>query len=102
MIGASTEMAGQRWNAPGLAPESEVPMQAKRTPTGIRVRHGRACASTNGRRCNCTPSYEASVYSARDGRKLRQTFPTLAAARAWRHDAAGAVRRGSLAATPTV
>ena len=61
----------------------------RRTPTGIRVRHSRSCATSHDQgQCNCSPGYEASVYSARDGRKLRKTFPTLSAARAWRHDAA--------------
>lgn len=66
--------------------------------TGICTRHGRACASRSGRACNCNPSYEAWVYSARDRRKIRQTFPTLAAAKGWRHDAASGVRKGTMAA----
>jgi hypothetical protein len=41
-------------------------------------------------------SWEAFVYDRRTRKKLRKTFPTLAAARAWRHDAASAVRRGAL------
>lgn len=71
--------------------------------TGIRVRHGRACVSSEeGRRCNCRPSYEASVFSVRDGKKLRSTFPTAAAARQWRVDAQSAVSRGAMRApTPT-
>lgn len=69
---------------------------------GIRVRHGRACASGAGRRCNCKPAYEASAYSARDAKKVRRTFSTLAAAKAWRADAQSALRRGTMrAATPT-
>lgn len=61
---------------------------------GVRQRHGRACAQSG--RCKCP--YEAFVYSKRDGKKIRKTFPTLAAAVAWRHDAAGAVRRNRLRA----
>ncbi len=64
--------------------------------TGIRTRHGRACASRSGRVCNCNPSYEAWVYSARDRRKLRHTLPDVAAAKGWRHDAASAVRKGTM------
>ena len=43
-------------------------MQRKRsTPAGIRVRHGRGCATLRGgERCNCTPAYEAWVFSPRD------------------------------------
>jgi integrase len=54
-----------------------------RQPTGIRQRGS---------------SYEAFVYDRRSKQKIRKTFPTLAAARGWRHDAAGAVRRGTLKA----
>jgi integrase len=42
------------------------------------------------------------VYSQRDGKKIRKTFPTKAAAVAWRTDASTAVRRKILRApTPT-
>ncbi|MGO9974408.1 MAG: tyrosine-type recombinase/integrase [Solirubrobacteraceae bacterium] len=61
---------------------------------GIRQRHGRGCSQQG--RCRCP--YEASVYSKRDGRKIRKTFPTMAAAAAWRDDARGAVRRNTLRA----
>lgn len=77
-------------------------MQGKRNPQGIRVRHSRSCANSNGGRCNCRPSYEAFVFSARDGKKLRKTFPTLAAARAWRSDTSSALRRGMLRAPTTL
>jgi integrase len=38
------------------------------------------------------------VYSKRDGKKIRKTFPTRAAAAVWRSDAQGAVRRNTLRA----
>jgi integrase len=38
------------------------------------------------------------VFSVRDGKKIRKTFPTQAAAKAWRHDALAGLRRGSLRA----
>jgi hypothetical protein len=44
-------------------------------------------------------SVEAWVWSARDERKIRKTFAgtgALAAAKAWRSDAIGEVRRGAL------
>jgi integrase len=59
---------------------------------GIRTRHSRACASATGARCNCHPTYEAWVYSKRDGKKIRKSFPTQAAAKGWRTDAQKAVR----------
>jgi integrase len=47
-----------------------------------------------------TKSYRASVWSAAENKRIRKTFPTLAAARAWRQDASTAVRAGKLRATP--
>jgi integrase len=73
----------------------------KNPSTGIRVRHARSCpaASSPEARCRCHPSYEAAVYSLRDRKKLRKTFPSFAAAKAWRHDASTSVRRGTMRAT---
>lgn len=64
--------------------------------TGIRVRHGRGCDAGDGAKCVCSPSYEAAVYSAREAKKLRKAFPTLAAAKSWRADASVALRKGEL------
>lgn len=72
-------------------------MQGKRNQ-GVRARHGRTCRSRNGGRCNCSPSYEAWVFSKRDGKKVRKSFPTMAAAKAWRADALSALNRGQLRA----
>jgi integrase len=36
------------------------------------------------------------VYSVKDGRKIRKTFPTLSEAKGWRADAMSAVRKGTL------
>lgn len=66
-----------------------------RTP-GIRVRHARSCRSGGGGRCNCSPSWEASVYLKREDRKVRKTFATFDEARAWRDTASVAARRGVL------
>jgi integrase len=74
---------------------------APRTNTGIRVRHSRACPSESGRSCSCEPAYEAFVYSKRDGTKIRQTFRgkgALSAAKGWRADALGGLRRGTMRA----
>ena len=65
---------------------------------GIRTRHGRSCHSRDGGRCNCSPSYEAWVYSKRDDKKIRKTFRELAEARSWRADAELAVRKRTLRA----
>jgi integrase len=66
--------------------------------TGIEVRHAKACVSREGRKCNCRTTYQASAWSARDGKRLRKTFPTLAAARHWRAEAQSAIHRGKLRA----
>src|SRR5579859_905668 len=79
-------------------------MQRKRTPTGIRARHSRRCLAPIGSECSCPdgPTWEAWVFDRRSGRKIRKAFPTQAAAKAWRADAVGAVRRGTIKAAPTV
>jgi integrase len=50
-------------------------------PTGIRRRGS---------------SFEAWVFDKRSGKKIRKTFQTEAAAKSWRADATGAVRRREL------
>jgi integrase len=74
----------------------------QRHPTGIRPRHSRGCPSRRGARCRCRPTWEAWVWSSRDGRKVSKTFPTQAAAKAWRADAQGAVRTGAMRAPTSV
>src|SRR5215218_2251572 len=67
---------------------------------GIRARHARFCRHASGK-CNCTPSFEAFVYSRRDDKKIRRSFSgkgALAAAKAWRVDAGNALNRGRLRA----
>jgi integrase len=64
---------------------------------GIEVRHKRDCRSRQGGRCTCRPSFRASVWLPAEGRKVKKTFPTKAAANAWRHDAMVARERGELA-----
>lgn len=54
---------------------------------GIRVREGK-----KGK------TYEASVYSPSDGKKIRKSFPTFAAARSWRADAKRSLDQGTLRA----
>ena len=76
-------------------------MQSKRSHPGIRIRHSRLCQSADGAACNCQPSYEASVFDSRTGRKFRKTFSgkgALSAAKAWRADATSLSNRGELRA----
>jgi integrase len=59
----------------------------KRQITGISERHSRSCRTKDGGDCNCKPAYRAFVYDRRSSTKVRKTFATLAAAKAWRADA---------------
>jgi len=85
-------------SATATSPDQRTEPRSLRKPRheGINVRHSRRCASSEGGRCNCDPGYQAQAYSRRDGKTLRQTFPTLAAAKAWRAEAQTAIRRGTL------
>src|SRR3954454_14355212 len=63
---------------------------------GIDTRHARGCRSRAGGRCNCKPSYQAHVWDAAQGRRIRKTFHNPAEAFSWRQDALGALERGVL------
>lgn len=81
----------------------------RKLPTGIRERHSRTCSSRQGVRCDCTPAIEASIYDARESRrlgrvvKIRRTFTgkgALAAAKGWRRDAGAQAARGEVKFEP--
>lgn len=63
---------------------------------GIVKRHSKGCPTREGRACKCNAGYEAFVYSPRDGKKVRKTFPRSAEAKSWRAEAKRAVDRGTL------
>lgn len=65
---------------------------------GIEIRHARSCRSHSGGRCNCQPTYRASVWSNRDRERIRKTFPSPAEAKTWRADALSALSKGALRA----
>ena len=67
-------------------------------PTGITKRHSKGCPGRDGGRCTCKAGWEASVFSKRDGKKIRKTFAREAEARSWRADALHALARGGLRA----
>ena len=72
-----------------------------RQTTGLRERHSRACASSSGGRCTCSPSVEAFVYLPREQRKVRRTFSgpgSRTTAKQWRAQALTALGRGALRA----
>ena len=64
---------------------------------GIDVRHRRACATKiRAKRCTCKPTYQAHVFDARQGKRIRKTFTTVSGAKLWRQDALRALRTGDL------
>ncbi len=64
---------------------------------GIRTRHSRACSiTTGGRRCSCSPTYEASIPTGKRGEKLRRVFPSLAEAEVWRSQHLANLHAGTL------
>lgn len=69
-----------------------------RKETGIEVRHSVSCRSQDGGKCNCEPAYRASAWSAHDGKEIRKTFGSIAAAKAWRQDVQVALRQGRMRA----
>jgi integrase len=68
----------------------------KRSPEGVSPRHSRSCASRTGGACNCEPTWEAWVFSKTDKAKIRKTFGSRRAARAWRHQLLGMADQGQL------
>jgi integrase len=73
-------------------------MASRSRPEGIVTRHGRRCLSRTDGDCDCRPTYQAQVFSARDRRTIRKTFAMLADARAWRAATRSALERGTLRA----
>lgn len=75
-------------------------MQVKRNSIepGIEAKHRAACIANDGGQCNCKPFYLATVYSAREDRRIRKQFESLGEARLWRAGAYKDVRLGKLRA----
>jgi integrase len=67
---------------------------------GIRKRHSKGCSAREGGRCNCNAGWEASIYLAREDRRITKTFPHRAEAKSWRAEAKRAADKGTLRATP--
>jgi len=65
---------------------------------GIAVKHRAGCASEHGGRCNCRKVYQAAVWSARDAKRIRKHFDQLGAAKSWRADSYGRLRRREMRA----
>jgi integrase len=74
----------------------------RKLPKGIRERHARGCAATTGKRCSCTPSYEAYVALGKSGERRRKTFATREQAKTWRAQLVAAKSRQRLRAPASV
>jgi integrase len=66
--------------------------------TGITKRHSTGCPGRDGGRCRCNAGWQASVFSKRDGKKIRKQFAREAEAKSWRADALTALAKGGLRA----
>jgi integrase len=69
---------------------------------GIVVKHRTGCASRRGARCNCRRIYQAAVWSARDGRRIRKHFDSLSDAKIWRDESYRKLRRRELRAPSAI
>jgi integrase len=69
---------------------------------GIVVKHRAGCASEHESRCNCRRIYQAAVWSARDGRRIRKHFDSLMDAKAWRAESYGKLRRREMRAPSAI
>src|SRR5262245_57184568 len=65
---------------------------------GIEVRHKRSCPVKGWNPCKCQPSYQAHIWSRRDGKKLHKTFRTPGAAKNWRRNVEQALHQGTMRA----
>jgi integrase len=68
---------------------------------GIAVKHRAGCASARGARCNCRKVYQAAIWSARENKRVRRHFDSLEAAKLWRAESYGRIRRREFRASST-
>lgn len=84
---------------PTKAPDNTPrPLPDRVIELGITERHSRRCARRGGEACDCKPSYQGQVWSARDRKPLRKTFATISQARRWRQSAAVDLARRQITA----
>jgi integrase len=74
----------------------ENPVDEPSAPEGLRPRHSSWCRAHSGCRCNCEPSWEASVYLKGERKKLRKTFSSRREALSWRRERLPLVDAGRL------
>ncbi len=64
--------------------------------TGIDTRHRKTCPGHRDDGKCCSPTYQAHVFDAATGRRIRKTFASKSGAKRWRTDATVALRTGQL------
>jgi integrase len=82
-----------------------MPRKPRRQHEGIVEKHSRKCPSlprNGGGKCDCQPTFQAWYFDKTKpmengslGGKVYRSFPTISAARDWRRDAVGEVKRGT-------
>jgi integrase len=94
------KVTGSRCPRPGgVVEEVTVGVRSSRARyTGIVVKHRAGCASRRDGRCNCRKIYQAAVWSARDHKRIRKHFDSLADAKMWRAETYLKLRRRQLRA----
>lgn len=71
---------------------------SKSKDAGLRERHTRSCLSKTGGRCNCKPTWEASVWDAKAQKRLTHNADTKTAAKKWRVAAQVSLAAGTMSA----
>lgn len=66
---------------------------------GVVRLHSRNCPAKAAGRCNCNAGWRATVWSPRDGVKIRKTLAREGEAKSWRADAKRALDQGTLRAS---
>lgn len=74
------------------------PIREKTKATGVYKIHARGCTGGKCKTAKCTPTFQATVYSHRDRKLLRQHFPTQTEAEKWRRELWTAVEQGKVRA----
>jgi integrase len=98
---AAGAQSRDRWRV-NVQADDTAPSRRRKLPPGIRARHTRTCATAQGRRCSCVPSYEAYVALGKSGERRRKTFATLRQATDWRTRMLAAKTRRRLRAPASV
>lgn len=69
----------------------------ERHSDGIYYQHAASCGGAKSdRSCRCKPSFQATVFISRNGKRIKKTFGTVSEARTWRAETLAASKLGSV------